>query len=395
MRAVSDPHRPRARRRRWLTAAAAASAGALAPAAARAAAASVPGPSPAFPGAAVSYPAVRRDARLVFPRDHGAHPDYRIEWWYLTGWLFDRADRTPWGFQLTFFRIRTAYPEGNPSRFAPGRLMAAHAALVDASAGRHLQRDRVANLGAPGVRLSSDDTDCALPGWTLVRSPDDRYRTTVREDEFGWRLDLRSPQPTGPWLQGDHGFSRKGPAEAQASHYYSRPQLQIDGELDAGKRTRPVSGVAWLDHEWSSTLLDPGAAGWDWAGLNLQDGRSIVWFRVRASEDGATLWSYLAVREPDGRSRILDDAAMVVDETWTSGATGSRYPVALTLEPRPVPPGLRRLRLRPLIPNQEIDSRGSTGNAYWEGAVRVLDDTSREIGLGYLELTGYHRTIRL
>jgi predicted secreted hydrolase len=349
-----------------------------------------------FPGKAVVYPDVRRDTRLVFPRDYGAHPDFRIEWWYVTGWLFDRADRRPCGFQITFFRIRTVYPVGNPSRFSPGRLMIAHAALVDPAARRHPQRERVANLGAAGVRLAQHDTDCALPGWTLSRTADDGYRTTVREDEYGWRLALRARGATAPWLQGEDGFQRKGPLESQASHYYSRPQLQVTGELDLRATTRSVEGVAWLDHEWSSTVLDPRAAGWDWAGLNLHDGRAIVWYRIRAADDGTALHSYIALREVDGAMRLLGEAAVSVDETWVSGATGSRYPVALTLAPRqPAPAGTGTLRLRPLIPNQEIDGRQITGVAYWEGAVRVLDDGDREIGLGYLELTGYHRAFRL
>ncbi len=393
MTVPSDPSRLAASRRRWLRLAPVlAAAAAASPGSVRSAGVSASG---GFPGEPVEYPIVRRDAVLSFPRDHGSHDDYRIEWWYLTGWLFDRGDRTPRGFQLTFFRIRTAYPRGNPSRFTPGRLMAAHAALVDTPSGRHLQRDRLANLGAAGVRLSVTDTDCALPGWTLARGDDDRYRTGVREDEFGWRLTLSPPSPAQPWLQGDRGFSRKGPEEAQASHYYSRTQLRIAGELDVAGRSRPVEGIAWLDHEWSSTLLDPRAAGWDWAGLNLLDGRSLVWFRVRLADSDDTLWSYLALREADGRVRVLESAAVTIDDTWTSGATGSRYPVAVTLAPEPAPAGLTRLRLRPLIPNQEIDSRGSTGNAYWEGAVRVLDGGDREVGLGYLELTGYHRAMRL
>jgi len=350
-----------------------------------------------FPGSAVAYPEVLRETRLVFPRDYGAHPDFRIEWWYVTGWLFDRTDRRPWGFQITFFRIRTSYPDGNPSRFSPGRLMVAHAALVDAASNRHPQRERVANLGSAGVRLAQGDTDCALPGWTLSRTADDGYRTTVREDEFGWRLALRTRGTAAPWLQGEDGFQRKGPLESQASHYYSRPQLQVTGELDVRAATRAVDGVAWLDHEWSSTVLDPRAAGWDWAGLNLHDGRAIVWYRIRAADDGPALHTYFALREVDGGMRVLGEAAVTVDETWVSGATGSRYPVALTLAPReaPAPVGIGSLRLRPLIPNQEIDGRQITGVAYWEGAVRVLDDGDREIGLGYLELTGYHRNFRL
>lgn len=362
----------------------------------------IPAAAGDFPGTSFDYPAVSPATRLSFPADYGAHPSFRIEWWYLTGWLQagTATMQRHWGFQLTFFRVRTAYPDGNPSRFSPQRLVIGHAALADGRAGRHHQHHRLLNQGSPGVRLAPGDTDCAIPGWRLVRGSDDRYRTTVDEEHFGWALDLTPPQPQ-PWLQGRDGFSRKGPRPDQASHYYSRPQLRVSGRLrpDDDRRAplQTVKGIAWLDHEWSSTLLDDRASGWDWAGLNLHDGRALVWFRIRHS-DGSddALFGYLALREADGTTRILSEPALSLDEHWRSPATGAVYPVALSLEPAaPAPTGLSRLSLRPLLPNQEVDARTSTANAYWEGAVRVLDAGGAEIGLGYLELTGYHRTIRL
>lgn len=401
-----------------------------------------------FPGSPVAYPAVLPTTTLAFPHDYGAHPDFRIEWWYVTGWLSDarpdtvasqapgagrrggrpgdrtRDDDRALGFQLTFFRVRTTYPDDNPSRFSPQRLLIAHAALSDGRAGTHLQQHRLLNHGSPGVRLAEGDTDCALPGWSLARGTDDRYRTVLDEAPFGWELELRPPR-SAPWLQGQQGFSRKGPRPEQASHYYSRPQLQVSGQVRLGEDRRspmlPVSGIAWLDHEWSSALLDERAGGWDWAGLNLHDGRALVWFRIRdadarddtrpGSSSGSppdspagsslgsssrSLFGYFALLEADGRARILAEPGLTLDEHWRSPATGADYPIALSLIPAvPSPAGLQVLKLRPLIPNQEVDSRTSTGNAYWEGAVRVLDAGDVEIGRGYLELTGYHRTIRL
>ena len=377
----------------WLTSSSAAAA-ATAPATAATRA-----PALAFPGTSVQYPVVNPATRLQFPRDFGAHPDYRIEWWYLTGWLQDSASDRPWGFQLTFFRLRTGYPDGNPSRFSPQHLVAAHAAVVDAGRGRHPQVHRLLNQGSPGVRISQQDTDCAIPGWQLSRSPDDHYQASVEEAAFGWALNL-VPAQAQPWLQGDAGYSRKGPEPEQSSHYYSRTQLRAEGRLrvDDGRSSEAlaVRGVAWLDHEWSSTLLDERASGWDWAGLNLHDGRSLVWFRIRYADGrGEALFSYFALREANGQSRTLAAPAVEVDERWRSATTGAVYPVALSLIASPSGGLPAALRLRPLIPNQELDSRSSTGNAYWEGAVRVLDEADREIGVGYLELTGYHRGIRL
>lgn len=348
----------------------------------------------AFPGRPHQYPAANPDYRLSFPRDFGAHTGFRTEWWYLTGWLDDRL-----GFQVTFFRVRTSHPDENPSRFAPTQLLFAHAALMRPENRRALHAQRAGRAGSPGVQSAVDDTDVRIGDWRLLRQPDDRYRAVIRDQAFSLDLLLTPPGEPGdatrqPWLQGTDGFSRKGPLPDQASHYYSRVQLQVTGRVD----DKAVRGVAWFDHEWSTTVLDPAAEGWDWTGINLDDGSALVAFRIRRRRDspGAAdrgagpLWTYCALRHPDGRTEEIAPVGFDVIRTWQSPRTLATYPVAMALEL----PG-RRLRLEPLFDDQELDSRGSTGTIYWEGAVRVLDTQGRRMGLGYLELTGYHTPMKL
>jgi predicted secreted hydrolase len=361
-------------------------------------------------GGAPPWPDVAPGRPLAFPRDHGAHPDYRTEWWYLTGWLRDNEDR-PFGIQITFFRSRTRHDERNPSRFAPTQLLFAHAAIASPQRGRLAYAERSARPGFGLAQFSDSDLDVSIRAWRLWRSSDDRILARIEDDQLG--LDLAFTPPGPPVPQGEAGFSRKGPLPTQASWYYSRPQLSVAGTLRGPDRApaRPVKGNAWLDHEWSSEILDPQAAGWDWVGLNLNDGSALMAFRIRRS-DGSTLWSdarWIAPEEvaggraragpradprasgsADGRASASHAATQFTPlRIWQSPRTGARWPVAMRLRI-----GTRELVLEPLFDDQEIDTSASTGAVYWEGAVRVLQ-AGMVIGTGYLELTGYAWALRL
>jgi predicted secreted hydrolase len=200
--------------------------------------------------------------------------------------------------------------------------------------------------------------------------------------------------PAGPpVLQGVNGYSQKGPRPEQSSHYYSEPQLKVTGRIAAGRGAARAAwqggGRAWLDHEWSSTLLDERAAGWDWIGINFDDGSSLMAFRIR-TQDGSTLWSHAARR--DAKGRVLTETSQVrwtSKRTWSSPRSQARYPVALE-----VALGNEALSLEPLMDDQEIDARMSTGGFYWEGAVTVTAGEKR-VGRGYLELTGYAGKLNL
>jgi predicted secreted hydrolase len=337
---------------------------------------------------------VRRDRALTFPRDHGAHPETRVEWWYATGWL--GTESAPLlSFQLTFFRSRTGLAEGLSSRFAARQLLFAHAAVTDLAApagARHRHAQRIARWtgDAPSTlaQASAGDTDLQLAGWTLRRDGG-VYRAWLPADEFTIELELRPTQPL--LLQGDAGFSRKGPDERQASHYYSQPQLAVRGSVGVGGRRIAASGRGWLDHEWSDSLLAPGAVGWDWIGIDLFDGSSLTLFRIRRV-DGSAFWAGGSFRSAGlaPASFGATEVRLLPGRAWTSPATQTRYPVEWHLE---CPAG--RFELRALDDAQELDSRASTGAIYWEGLAELRDARAQRVGLGYLEMTGYFAPLRV
>ena len=329
---------------------------------------------------AAPFATVRPPVTLAFPRDHGAHPAFRTEWWYVTGWL-DGPGGTRRGFQVTFFRTATGYGAGNPSGFAPRQILFAHAALSDPAIGHLLHGERIARAGLDLAGASIADTAVKIDDWNLRRLPDGRFVTHVAGTGFALDLAFRPTQP--PLPQGEQGYSRKGPRPGEASSYYSIPQMAVAGTVTQAGRPQLVRGTAWLDREWSSTYLMPGAVGWDWTGLNLADGSALMAFRIRAG-DGGTLWAGGTLRTRDGRRTVLGprDVAFVARHRWRSPRTGAVYPVDPVLRVR-LPGGIRTLPLTPLFRDQELDGRAGGSPVYWEGAVTAPG------ARGYLELTGY------
>jgi predicted secreted hydrolase len=332
------------------------------------------------------YPEVRPGVALRFPTDHGAHPQFRTEWWYITGWL-EAQDGHPLGFQVTFFRTRPAIDEKNPSAFAAKQILFAHAALSDPSVGRLLHDQRAARAGFGLAEAKTGDTDIVLQDWSLTRGADDRFHAKVGGKDFTLDLSFTPTQPI--FQQGDNGYSRKGPLATEASHYYSLPHLTVSGTVQRAGQSMAVKGSAWLDREWSSTLLDPRAVGWDWVGLNLDDGAAVMAFQIRDGS-GRALWAGGSFRDAKGDITRLapGDVAFAVQRRWRSPRTGAEYPVEQTLGLR-LPTGERRFHLKPLFDDQELDSRAGGGPVYWEGAASV------EGGRGYLELTGYFQPLKM
>lgn len=350
---------------------------------------------------------VRRGRPWVFPRDHGAHPGARTEWWYATGWLHTGAG-TPsaapigtadlLGFQLTFFRSRTGLAEDNPSRFAARQLLFAHAALttLDPGDARHRHAQRIARWnGRPDAAAGAaalDDGRVHLGDWWLRRSstPEPgRWLADLPGSDFGLSLQLQRGQPL--LLQGEAGFSRKGPEERQASHYYSEAQLLARGRVQVAGRELSGQGRAWLDHEWSDEILHPEAVGWDWVGFNLFDGSVLTAFQLRRA-DGSALWAGGSARRPGEPVQAYPASQVRFSPRrgWTSPATRARYPVQWQLDH----PGGRHT-VRALLDAQEMDGRSGTGTVYWEGLSELLDAQDRRVGLGYLEMTGYSGRLRL
>ena len=333
--------------------------------------------SPVVPGRALSFPA-----------DYGAHPGFKTEWWYVTGWL-KTGDGKPLGFQVTFFRSATGQGKDNPSAFAPRQLIIGHAALSDPALGKLVHDQRSQREGFGLAYAKSGTTDIKLEDWRMVRGADGVYKVSIKSAQL--RLDL-ALTPSQPLLaQGERGYSRKGRDPAHASYYYSEPQLKVSGTAGAGgAAARPIEGTAWLDHEWSSQALDPDAAGWDWVGANLDDGSSLRAFQSRGKQ-GGKLWAHATLRDARGKvtQYVPEQVSFAPQSHWRSPRTNANYPVATTIVT-----GSTRWQITPLQPDQELDSRRSTGAVYWEGAVRVGRD-GVPAGHGYLELVGYDRPMTL
>jgi len=334
---------------------------------------------------------------LVFPRDAGAHPDYAIEWWYITGYALDENAKAAFGFQVTFFRSRIPRTQAMQSSLAARQLVFAHAALTDVK-GRKLWHDqRMARSSGAEPKVnpndsawtSTEDTNIQLRDWSLARQGTDlQARITARD--FSIAVTLAASQPV--LLQGDRGLSQKGPDSAQTSYYYSLPHLQVRGELVLqGQRYAVGAGSkAWLDHEWSQQVMPSQAVGWDWLGINLLDGSALTAFRLR-DKQGNAVWDGGSFRAKD---RLFTFQRGEVDfkplRNWKSPLSQASYPVEWLVR---TPADFYTVRA--LVDNQELDSRTSTGGIYWEGLCEVWDSNQRLVGRGYLEMTGYASPMRL
>lgn len=337
----------------------------------------------------VPYATVTPLRSFSFPRDHGAHPEFRTEWWYVTGHVATDAGKSL-GFQVTFFRTRTGIGEGSPSRFAPTQILFAHAAIADPAVGRLRHDDRIARQGF-GARAATDSLDLRLENWSM-RQVGTQIVAQLKAKDFAIDLVLT---PGTPLLQGEAGFSRKGPGANQASYYVSLPQTAVEGVIEVEGKREKVRGTAWFDHEWSSEIISDGdsggasASGWDWLGANLDDGGALMAFQMR-TKSGDVLWAAgTRVAREGGITRFgQHDVAFTPLRVWQSPRSGARWPVAMRVRA-----GTETFELAPWMDDQELDSARSTGIIYWEGAVDLIL-AGQKRGHGYLELTGYAKAIK-
>ncbi len=335
---------------------------------------------------------------LVFPRDHGAHPDFRTEWWYITG-SATSGSRT-FGFQVTFFRSRVEPAQGMQSQFAAKQLLFAHAAVTDVQGKKLWHDQQIARVGFGIAQASEADTQVTLRQWALQRhAAHGGYSAKVLGKDFTLDLQFSPSQPL--LLQGDSGLSRKGPEEKQASYYYSHPQLRATGSISLQGQKFAIneakdSASAWLDHEWSQELLHPDAVGWDWIGMNLFDGNALTAFQLR-KKDGTALWtggSYRAPSSAGATGRVFianpNEVKFQALKPWKSPLTGATYPIEWLVRT-----SADYYTVKAVIANQELDSRGSTGAVYWEGLSDLFDSNGNHVGRGYLEMTGYAGALRV
>ncbi|MFN0068062.1 MAG: lipocalin-like domain-containing protein [Limisphaerales bacterium] len=329
--------------------------------------------------------------RFVFPRDHGSHPEFRLEWWYLTGHLWD-ATSNRFGFQATFFRTappRTTNEITSSPGFGAEQLHLAHMAVSEPATGRFLHQERL-NRDGWNAGAATETLRVWNGNWSLefVAAETMRLLGGVRAEAT---LDL-TLQPAKPLVVfGTNGVSRKGASPAAASHYLTFPRLAVEGTLTLDGRARAVRGQAWMDHEFSSSQLDVDQAGWDWASIQLHDGREVMLYRLRLKDGGTDEFSTLAWVDRAGHVRHFGPDRFRLEPLgrWRSPRTGGEYPLGFTLTlPDADGAGELTLRLEPLLKDQELS--GAVGGVpYWEGACRVLDVTGRQVGEAFVELTGY------
>lgn len=343
-------------------------------------------------------------AVFTFPRDHGSHPEYKIEWWYLTGHLFASNAVSPghsrrFGFQATFFRRsapRADTPGAGSTNFGTDQLYLAHMALLDVASGRFLHEER---LNRDGWDAGSDTNslDVHNGNWSLrlIAPP------TVRlELNGGIRADARfqlTLVPSKPLVRfGTNGVSRKAAEPSAASHYLTFPRLAAQGNVSLGGENFAVSGQAWMDHEISSSQLGAGQVGWDWTCLQFDDGREIMAYRMRRQDGTTDPFSTLAWVDREGNKTHQNATEFKLEAlaNWTSPRTRAVYPGKLRLTTRdPATGRLRSFTLEPLAVDQEL-AGGFGGIPYWEGACRVRDESGAEIGQAFLEMTGYAGHLR-
>jgi predicted secreted hydrolase len=327
---------------------------------------------------------------FAFPDDHGPHPEFRTEWWYYTGNLETAAGRHV-GFQLTFFRTALAPPDrgafvAGASAWRASQLYLAHFALTDTAGDRFHAASRLSReaLGLSGAR--GQPFRVWLEDWSAESDVAGGLPVRLRAADGDVAIDLVLERGKPVVLQGDRGWSAKGPEPGNASYYYSFTRMPARGTVRVGTESLDVSGLAWMDREWSTSALGPALAGWDWLALQLDDGRDVMVYQLRRRDGAPDPHSAGTLIAADGSTRRLarEDVTLEVLDHWTSPASRVRYPSRWRLT---IPTADLSLEITPRLADQEL----IVGTRYWEGAVRVQGMAGRSpvSGRGYVELVGY------
>ncbi len=325
-------------------------------------------------------------APLSFPEDHGAHPDYQTEWWYYTGNLETTTGRH-FGYQLTFFRralLPAAERTSRESDWATDQVYMGHFALTDVDGREFKAFERFARGAAGLAGVETAPFAVWLEDWQVAETEPGVYTLVASQDGLGLELTLTDAK--GPILQGDQGYSQKGPEPGNASYYYSLTRLLSSGMVQLNGESFQVSGESWMDHEYSTSALSQGQIGWDWFSIQLDDGSELMVFQGRREDgsiDAFSSGSWIAANGTVTRLR-QEDFRIEVHDTWHSPRSGATYPSRWTIS---VPQLELSLSLEPFLPDQEL----SVSYAYWEGAVQVVGSRAGQqvAGHGYVEMTGY------
>lgn len=335
------------------------------------------------------YARVYQPRPFSFPADHGAHPEYKNEWWYFTGNL-TAEDGREFGFQFTLFRYAVA-PKmpASKSAWATNQVYLAQIALSDINQGKYYSDERFGRGAMALAGVSANPFRAWLDNWTVSAGPAQcgdclAVDITAAAADFQLRLRLSNTRPAV--LHGDRGFSRKSSSRGNASYYYSYTRMNTSGEIALNGAAYGVGGQAWFDHEWSTSSLEPEQSGWDWFSLQLSNRSELMVFRLRNRDEPDKDYYYGSLIHPDGVFEPLqkEDLRLSPLATWNSGASGISYPLTWQLD---IPDKTLSLLVRPRMANQEMNR----SFRYWEGAISAVGKLSGKdlTATGYMELTGY------
>ena len=327
-----------------------------------------------------------RSRGLAFPDDHGPHPEYQTEWWYYTGNL-STEDGHRFGYQLTFFRRSIIPPAHIPQRISnwgTGQAYMAHFALTDLGGKRHYSFEKLSRGAINLAGARSVPFQVWLYSWEVIELAPNEYQLVAAQDDININLYLSDHK--GIILQGDNGYSQKGPASGNASHYYSMTRLNTYGTVGISDETFTVSGSSWMDHEFSTSALGTNQVGWDWFSIQLEDNTEVMFFQLRQADSEIDPYSNGTVIDANGGTRHLESRSfdIIVQDTWRSPHSDAEYPSSWIVL---IPSEDLRIEIYPIIPDQELNN----SYTYWEGAVNVIVERNGAMleGYGYVEMTGY------
>jgi predicted secreted hydrolase len=333
-----------------------------------------------------------RPRTFTFPIDQGPHPDFLTEWWYYTGNLFTREGRH-FGYQLTFFR-RALLPQdqivNRASDLAANQVYLAHFVITDTQSEQVFPHERYSR-GSAGLAGATGEPlyQVWLDDWAVAQTGENEYKLTAQQE--GAALDLTLIDMKGPVLQGDQGYSPKGSEPGNASYYISQTRLETTGLITVKGESFQVSGLSWMDHEFSTSALGKGLVGWDWFSLQLSDGSEVMLFTLRGEDGSIDEFSSGTVIDKDGTTWPLARKDFNVEATgrWKSPTSGAEYPSGWHIQ---IPSEQLDLQIEPRIQNQELN----LSFVYWEGAVQFSGSHrgTPVTGNGYIELTGYARSMQ-
>ena len=337
---------------------------------------------------------------FAFPRDHGAHPEYRTEWWYYTGHLRTSEGRR-YGFEVTFFRVgvenvgqASACPPGRQAEACPTSwdlkaIMPAHFAITDVQAKDFRYYEKLNRASKFTAEAAVGKLDVFNEGWRATTNPDGSWRLVAKEGKDSLDVVLRARKP--PAVHGENGVSVKAPVEGYASHYYSMTRLEATGTINGQRAT----GQAWMDHEFGSSALRENQQGWDWFSIQLDNDAELMLYIIRRSDGTPDVTSSGSLVADDGRVIHIrrDQLRITPTARWKSPKSGATYPVAWRVE---LPTYKVALNVRPLMNQQELVTHGSTNITYWEGACDVSGTFGGNPvrGEAYVEMTGYDKAFR-